>query len=162
MRSLRLLLSYSRRRKVSLPEKDPGMMLIRLSSSESRKPFVRCTQEDLGRALTGTPPATPDSGEASRAELHCLQLLRDGLLKRFQESGPFANARVRQGKLQITLKDLSVDELEGVSGAILESLKPLHEERRRRMLAHPTGLEAVPSMACVGEPSHAATALHAP
>ncbi|MFL5347222.1 MAG: hypothetical protein ACJ8AT_20760 [Hyalangium sp.] len=165
MRSLRLLLAYARKRKVSVSGKDPGLMLIRVPGADGpapQKPFARCTRDELGRSLTGGLPPAPDSGEAPRAELHCLQVLRDGLAKRFGESAPFANARVRQGKLQITLSHLTVEELEGVAEAIRESLEPLREERRRKLLAQPPVLNAVPSFSRVGEASHAATALHAP
>lgn len=165
MRSLRLLLAYARKRKVSVSGKDPGLMYIRIPASDGAsppKPFARCTRDELGRSLTSAPPEIQDSGEASQVELHCLQLLRDGLLKRFNESTPMACARVRQGKLQVTLKHLSVEELEGVAEAILESLKPLHEEQHRKALAERPMLEVVPGLSRGGEPSHAATALHAP
>lgn len=164
MRSLRLLLAYARKRKVSVSGTDPGLLLIRVPGADGpspQKPFARCTRDELGRSLTGAPPPASDSGEASRTELRCLQLLRDGLIRRFGEAAPIADARVRQGELQISLRHLTVDELEGVAESIRESLEPLREEQRRKMLVQPP-VPNTASFSRAGEASRAATELHAP
>ncbi len=166
MHPLRLLMSYAKRHHVSLSGKDPGLMLIRVpceDGTELRKPFAECTREELGRALSGVAPKARGFEPPSRAHLRCLQILRDGLRKRFAERpSPCAMARVREGRIQLTLKKVWVEDLERLVGAIIESLEPLHEEMYRRPVAQPPVLKAVPSPSRVGAPSHAATALRAP
>lgn len=184
MRRLSHLLVYAERFGVELTEEDPGLTLIALPGPEGtllRKPFAKCSRPEMWRAMmqrtpdqspaVGPKSAAGESQQASPADAHCLQLLRDGLEKRLgMESRTRLAAKVLDGRVHLTLKNVSVADLDMLVGAILESLEPLYEDmyrkdevlyRRQARRAQARGTQtAAPLMCC--EPSTATTALRAP
>jgi hypothetical protein len=152
VRRLSLLAKYSEKINVPWAQGDPGPTPIMVPAEEGpplQKPFAHCTEEELGLAIS-PPKRSPRKPLVlpPRTEAHCVQLLRDGVQKRFPKQ-PRARVctRVSEGRIELTLKRISVLDLELLVGAILESLEPLHEELHRRTLVPrpPGGLRLVPS-----------------
>jgi hypothetical protein len=154
VRRLVLLANYAEKYKYPWNEQEPGSTIIMVPAEEGPplpKPFAECSDEELGRALN--PPrqplkSKPPLAPPPRSDAHCVQLLRDGVQKRFpKRSRAQVCASTRDGRLQLTLKRISVAELDLLAGAILESLAPLHEELYRRPVAPrpPVSLKVVPN-----------------
>ncbi|WP_224249393.1 hypothetical protein [Hyalangium gracile] len=137
MKPLRLLMAYAKRFRLSVVGKDPGPLLIRVPQADGTmlyKPFHACSREEVGRAMTGRVP-TEDKGFGTvpGEELHRLQSLRDGMQKHFPEnSSARLRAAARDGQLQITLRNVSVAELELLMAAIYESREHVFQEQISR------------------------------
>jgi hypothetical protein len=144
VRRLNLLVEYAVKFQIPWTEGEPGPTPILVPCEDGPlwcKPFAECTEEELGLAIAREPPRNPEP--APRVDARCVQLLRDGIQKRFaRHSFARVYAIIRRGRIHVTLKNISVTELEMLVGAILESLEPLHEEMYRRPLAQHRGRSA--------------------
>jgi len=180
MRRLNYLLAYAKRFRVIWTQPDPGLTPIEIPGSDGtlrRKPFAECTREEMRQAMTREAPeaalkkAPKEPMPVPRADAECLQLLRDGLVRRLGlSSRTRLTAKVLDKRVHITLKNVSVADLDVLVGALLESLEPLYEDmyrkeeelyRRQARRSQARRAQAVAPLLCC-EPAASATALRAP
>lgn len=142
MRRLMSLLNYSERFRVPWSQPDPGPTLIGIPDPDGtlrQKPFAECTREEMAQALLReTPEVVVEKDPEERmpvpsADAECVQLLRDGLHQRLGlRSRTRLMAKMLDGRVHVTLKNVSVEDFGRLVGALLESLDPLYEELHRK------------------------------
>ncbi len=166
VRRLSTLVQYGKRLKQEWGGGEPDHMLLRVPGEDGylkEKPFPECTPEEVGRAISSELPK--ESVPLPRLDEYCIHLLREGIRKRFSEdSSASVKAVVREGKVHVTLRDVSVTELKMLAQAILDSVEPLERETHRRTLTphFPLSMRAIPSLGFIRKPSAAVTERRAP
>jgi hypothetical protein len=148
LRRLGLLLRYVEKFGVEWTQWEPGLTPIEVLRDDGtwvRKRFVDCDVAELRGALTRererpmTPVLTPVQVQqvsppaVPRVDTDGFQILRNGMSPRLPKNTlARLYSRVCEGRLHVTLKRVSVAELEMLVGTIMESLEPLYEELHRR------------------------------
>jgi hypothetical protein len=129
VRRLSLLVQYGKRFRREWAGGELDQMRMRVPGEDGylrEKPFPECTPEEVGRALSSD--GSKESISVPRLDEYCIHLLREGVRKRFAEdSSASINAFVREGRMHVTLKKVSVTELKMLAHAILESTAPLDQ-----------------------------------
>jgi hypothetical protein len=152
VRRLSVLVRYGERFKRQWAGGALDQMAMRVpdeAGNPREKPFPECTPEEVGRALSRD--SLRQAVPVPRLDEYCVHLLREGVRKRFAEdSSASIRAFAREGRMHVTLKNVSVTELKMLAYAIFESTAPLEQEAYRQALAaRPrSALSTAPSSYC--------------
>lgn len=166
VRRLSTLVQYGKRLRREWKDGEPGQMLMWVPGEDGylkETPFPECSPEEVGRAVSNSLPQ--EAIPVPRLDEYCVHLLREGIHKRFSEdSSVRVRAVAREGRMHVTLKDVSVMELKMLAHAILDSIVPMERETyRKTLMSRPRAMpRAAPSMHCFQGASASATALRAP